>query len=143
MNTQKEETDFSATREIQAICDVDKALIEAESSRNLELALSFMAADVILQPPEQPAVVGLEAVRQFYAAWFAIPYIALQVQSQSVFVAASADLAYLVGESLMIVNTPDGERQWPGKYLDVWRKIDHTWQLAAISWTGNISSGKA
>jgi ketosteroid isomerase-like protein len=87
-------------------------------------------------------VVGREAVREFYADWFAIPYTAIHVQAQTVTVASSDDLAYLVGESALVLSGPQGERQVPGKYLGVWRKIDGEWRLAALSWTGNVASSK-
>ena len=125
----------------QAICAADKSLIAAETSRNLESAMAYMAADVILQPPDRPMVVGREAVREFYAEWFAMPYTAIQVHAQTVTVASSGDLAYLVGESSLVLSGPQGEHQVPGKYLGVWRKIDDEWRLAALSWTGNVASG--
>jgi ketosteroid isomerase-like protein len=130
----------SVSEEAMAICTADKALIEAESSRNLEAAMAHMAPDVILHPPDLHAVERHEAVRKFYLDWFALPYTAIRVLAQTVSVAASGDLAYLVGESSLIMNGPDGEYQVPGKYLGVWRKIDNEWLLAAISWTANIRS---
>jgi ketosteroid isomerase-like protein len=126
----------------RAICAADKALIAAETSRNLELAMAYMAPDVILQPPDRPMVVGREAVRQYYAEWFALPYTAIQVHAQTVTVASSEDLAYLVGESALVLSGPQGECQVPGKYLGVWRKIEGEWRLAALSWTGNIASSE-
>ena len=130
------------TEATRVICAADKALIAAETSRNLELAMTYMAPDVILQPPDRPMVVGREAVREFYAEWFAMPYTAIQVHAQTVTVASSGDFAYLVGESSLVMNGPQGERHVPGKYLGVWRKIDGEWRLAATSWTGNVASSK-
>jgi hypothetical protein len=67
---------------------------------------------------------------------------AILVHAQTVTVASSEDLAYLVGESALVLSGPQGERQVPGKYLGVWRKIDGEWQLAALSWTGNTASSE-
>ena len=130
----------SVTEDAMAICTADKALIEAESSRNLEAAMAYMAQDVILHPPDLHAVEGHAAVRKFYLDWFALPYTVIRVLAQTVSVASSGDLAYLVGESSLVLNGPDGEFQVPGKYLGVWRKIEGEWLLAAISWTANIRS---
>jgi len=126
----------------QAICAADKSLIASETSRNLELAMAYMAPDVILQHPDRPMVVGREAVREFYAEWFAMPYTAIQVHAQTVTVASSDDLAYLVGESSLILSGPQGEHQVPGKYLGVWLKFDGEWRLTAMNWTGNVVSSK-
>ena len=79
-----------------AICSADSALLEAESSRDLELATGYMAPDIVLQPPGQAPVSGLEAVRQFYASWLSIPCRAIHVRAQSVSLSSLADL---VGES--------------------------------------------
>ncbi len=130
------------TKVAQAISAADKSLVAAETSRNLDLAMAYMAPDVILQPPERPMVVGREAVREFYAEWFAIPYTAILVHAQTVTVASSGDLAYLVGESSLVLSGPQGEHQVPGKYLGVWRKIDAEWRLAAMSWTGNVAASQ-
>jgi ketosteroid isomerase-like protein len=130
----------SVSEEAIAIRTADKALIEAESSRNLEAAMAFMAPNVILHPPDLNAVEGHEAVRKFYVNWFKLPYTAIQVLGQTVSVAATGDLAYLVGESSLVMSGPDGDYEVPGKYLGVWRKIDNKWLLAAISWTANTRS---
>jgi ketosteroid isomerase-like protein len=130
------------TKVAQEICAADKALIAAETSRDLELAMAYLAPDVILQPPDRRMVVGREAARDFYAEWFAIPYSAIQVHAQAVTVASSDDLAYLVGESAIVLSGPQGERQVPGKYLGVWRRIAGEWRLAALSWIGNVASSE-
>ena len=114
----------------------------SETSRDLELAMAYMAPDVILQPPERPMVVGREAVHEFYGERFAMPYTAIQVHAQTVTEASSGDLAYLVGESSLVLSRPHGERQVPAKYLGVWRKIDGERRLAAMSWTGNVASSE-
>ncbi len=126
----------------KAICAADRALIAAESSRDLELAMTYMAPNVILQPPDMPMVVGYEAAREYYSVWFAVPYTSIQVRAQTVNVASSGDIAYIVGESSFVLSNSQGEQQVPGKYLGVWKKIDGNWKLAAISWSGDAASGK-
>jgi ketosteroid isomerase-like protein len=101
--------------------------------------MTFMAPDIVVQPPGQPAAVGLEPVRQFYASWFSIPYQAIHVQTQCVSVSSSADLAYLVGESSIEMAGSQAGLHVPGKYLGVWRKIDGEWKLSAISWSSNVA----
>jgi ketosteroid isomerase-like protein len=121
---------------------VKATTIAVETSRNLELVMAYLVPDVILQPPDQPMVVGREAVREFYAGWFAMAFTAIQAHAQRVTVASSSDLAYLVGESSLVLSGPQGEHQVPGKHLGVWRKVDGEWRLTAMSWTGNVVSGK-
>jgi ketosteroid isomerase-like protein len=141
--TSPQEEEALVRAEISAVCVSDKALVEAESSRDLELAMSYMAPDVVLQPPGQAAVIGLEAVREFYAYWFSIPYKAIHVQAQSVSMSSSADLAYLVGESSIEMSGLQDGLHVPGKYLSIWRKIDGEWRLSAISWSSNAAQDAA
>ena len=117
--TSHQEKEALVKKEINAICASDKALLEAESSRDLELAMSYMAPDVVLQPQGQAAAIGLEAVGEFYAYWFSIPYRAIHVQAQSVSMSSSADLAYLVGESSIEMSGPQDGLHVPGQYLGI------------------------
>jgi len=133
----QQEREALVKKEIYAICAADKALLDAESSRDLELAMSYMAPDIVLQPPGRPSVMGLEAVREFYASWFSLPYRVIHVQAQSISVSSSVDLAYLVGESSIEMSGPQEGLHVPGKYLGIWRKIDREWKLSAISWSSN------
>lgn len=133
---------LEVTEVAKAICAADKSVIDAEMSRDLELAMAYMAPDVILQPPDRPMVVGHEAVREFYAEQFAVPYTSIQVHAQKVTVASSGDLAYLVGESSLVLSEPQGERLVPGKYPGVWQKIIGEWQWSAMSWSGNVALSK-
>jgi ketosteroid isomerase-like protein len=141
--TDDRENEALVKREIEAICAADRVLLEAESERDLELAMSFMAPDIVLQPPSQPAAIGLEAVREFYSQWFSLPYRAIHAQAQSVSMSSSADLAYLVGESSIEMSGAQDGLHVPGKYLGVWRKIDGNWRLVAISWSANAAQGDA
>jgi ketosteroid isomerase-like protein len=129
--------------EIQAICNADKGLIEAEVSRDIEAVMGFIASGVVLHPPGRPPVIGRESVREFYAEWFAIPYTTIDVYEQQAAVAASGDLAYVLGQSALVLSGPQGDLPLPGKYLSIWRKIDDQWLLAAISWTANEPSDSA
>jgi ketosteroid isomerase-like protein len=130
-------------KEVDAIRASDKALLKAESDRDLELAMSFMAPDIVVHPPGQPAAIGLEAVREFYTHWFSLPFRAIHVQAQSVSMSSSADLAYLVGESSIEMSGSQDGLHLPGKYLGVWRKIDGEWRLSAIGWSANAAQGDA
>jgi ketosteroid isomerase-like protein len=123
--------------EIQRIRDSDRALLRAETERDLEGAMEHIAAGAVLQPPNAPPVVGTTAIRAFYREWFETPYRAIVWESDTVMTSSAGDLAYLVGKSRVELETPDGVNQFPGKYITIWRKTDGRWLCVAVSWSGN------
>jgi ketosteroid isomerase-like protein len=131
----KTQVDVSA--EIQRIREADRALLQAESERNLDDAMEIIATDAVFQPPDAPPVVGATAIRAFYDEWFKIPYREIVCMSDTVIISSASDLAYVVGNSRIILDTPDGVTGVPGKYFTIWRKIDGLWLCVAVSWSGN------
>jgi ketosteroid isomerase-like protein len=134
-STDKTQVDVIA--EIQKIREADRSLLQAESERNLEAVMELIAADAVFQPPDVPPVVGDSAIREFYMDWFEIPYHKIVCVSDTVIVSSSCDLAYVVGNSHIVFDTPDGVTRVPGKYFTIWRKIDCLWLCVAVSWSGN------
>ena len=119
----------------------DRTLLEAETRRDLEGAMVLFAEDAVLQPPDAPPVIGREAVREFYADWFGVPYVGIYSDSDRVIVSASYDLAYLIGTSHMEMDTSAGGERFDGKYISLWRKVDGRWLCVGVSWSGNAPSG--
>ena len=123
--------------EIRTIRDSDRALLRAETERDLEAAMKYIADGAVFQPPDAPAVVGTTAIRAFYSEWFKIPYRAIVSESDTVYISSAGDLAYLLGNSHMELGTPDGVNRVHGKYMTIWRRMDDRWLCVAVSWSGN------
>lgn len=134
-STQKTQVDLAA--EITKIREADRALLQAESERNLEGAMELIATDAVLQPPDGPPVAGTSSIRAFYHEWFKTPYRAIVCESDTIIVSSSCDMAYVVGNSLIKLDTPDGLINVPGKYFSIWRMIDGQWLCVGVSWSGN------
>jgi ketosteroid isomerase-like protein len=88
----------NVTAEIRRIRDADRALLRAETDRNLEGAMGLFAADAVLHPPVAPPVVGAAAIRAFYREWFETPYRAIVWESDTVVVSSAGELALRFGE---------------------------------------------
>jgi ketosteroid isomerase-like protein len=123
--------------ELQLIRKADQALLTAENQRNLVAAMHYIAAEAIYHPPNAPPVVGQEEIRKFYLDWFKIPYAGIFRDSDSIVVASSGELAYLIGNSHIDLKSDTGIHRIEGKYITIWRKVNGQWLCAAVSWNGN------
>ena len=127
------------TESIEAeIRQADSDLLRAETHRDLEGAMSFIAPHAVFHPPEHAPIVGHEAIRDFYEnEWFKLPFVEMTGMPESVFVGPSGDMAYFDGRSEMVVEVSGERTVAEGKYLGVWQQISGQWKLVAISWSAN------
>jgi len=115
-----------------------EAVSAAEAAKDREKVLTFWAPDAIIQGAGTPQVQGREGIDRSYRQLFDSSGLkALSGKSSSVVVAASGDLAYETGVNRVTFGTPEGDVLDVGKYLAVWKKIDGTWYIAAVSATSD------
>lgn len=124
-------------KEKQAVVDTDKALLIAETQRDLEKTMEFNGEGAIFHPAGKPPIVGRDAIRSFYKDWFKIPYAEIVSEDATVLISDSGDLASLIGNSYMDFNNPDGETRAKGKYISIWKKVNDEWLCFSVSWSGN------
>jgi ketosteroid isomerase-like protein len=127
--------------EVAQIRASDRALLDAETNRDLDAAMALFAEGAVLHPPEAPPVIGREAVRAFYADWFGIPYTGIYPDSDTVVLSSAGDLAYLIGNSHIEMDASAGGGRLDGKYVSLWRKVSGRWLCTGVSWSGNTPSG--
>ncbi|MFC2084075.1 YybH family protein [Bacteroidota bacterium] len=126
-------------KEIQKVRDADRALLHAENKRDLEGAMEYIAEGAVYHPPDSPPIIGHEAIRNYYVEWFKAPYIGIFCESDSIVISSSEDLAYLIGNSYIELDTPEGNIRVNGKYITIWQKSDEKWLCTAVSWSANDS----
>lgn len=122
---------------VREVREADRAMLQAETERDLEAAMMHFAEGAVLQPPNAPPVAGLEAIRQFYARQFEIPYSGIVCESDTIIVSTCGDLAYLLGNSYYEFEAEDGTTRLPGKYISIWQRMEGKWLCTAVSWSGN------
>lgn len=127
------------TAEIQNIRDSDRALLQAETNRDLDGVMEYIAEGAVFQPPNSPPIIGHDAIREFYKEWFNIPYIGIYCESDTIVVSSSGDLACLIGNSYMELDKSTGKNRLDGKYITIWQKHTDRWLCIAVSWSGNES----
>ena len=134
--TSPSQTDHKS--EEQAIRKLTNQWFAAERQRDLERSLSFLSPEVVLQAEGAPEMKGLEAARQLWQGFFAMPFIELVEGPRVVTVAQSADLACDAGEWQIVLPSGEGKSELPAKSVIVWQKQSGEWKAIALSFSLNI-----
>ena len=98
---------------------------------------SFLLDDAVYLPPNEPAWIGEEAIREKLGAMLEMP--GLSAKWTPTQVHASGDLGYSIGNYEIIMTDSAGvDMSEKGKYLVVWKKqADGKWKVAAESFNAN------
>lgn len=109
------------------------AWVEAYNAGDAEKTTAGYADDAIMMPPEAPAAVGHEAMKQFLVADMAASKAAgATFALDSDTIGISGDLAWHSGN--FHVNGPAGTSVATGKYLEVWHQDKGNWLIIRDTW---------
>jgi len=104
-----------------------------------EIFEKYVTDDLILQVPGMPQFVGREASYAFMKPFIEDVLISIDGKPTQLEVSASGELAYDLGNSTAIVNSPEGPVEDKQKYLIIWKKIDGKWKAVAGSFSSDLS----
>lgn len=92
----------------------------------------FVASDGVIMPPNEPAVSGAAAAKDWASKMISMPGFGVTWAATVVEVAASGDVGYTSGSYDLHAGTPDGSTfSDHGKYLTVWKKdASGAWKVA-------------
>lgn len=117
------------------------SLQAAEAAMDVERSMAFWAEDGIIQGAGSPQIQGHEAIKGLYQQYFTTGMLkSMSGTSSQLTLAASGDLAYQVGVNRIVLNGKDGDLLDMGKFLAVWKKVDSTWYVAALSFTSDAAA---
>jgi uncharacterized protein (TIGR02246 family) len=113
-----------------AIRTTDANWLAAATAHDLERVLPFWADDATILPPDKPAIVGKEAIRQYVSGAFATPGFSITWRTEKVEVSLSGDLAYSTGTDRVSVTAPDGKSVTEeSRGVVIWKKQpDGSWK---------------
>ena len=122
-----------------AIRTLDDQMVAAINAGDLAAWLAFFTDDATMMPPNAPAVVGKEAIREFAAEVIASPDFAVAHKLGKVEVSRSGDLAYLSYAYELTLNDPEGNPVTDrGKDISVLKKQpDGAWKIVIDIWNSN------
>jgi ketosteroid isomerase-like protein len=104
-----------------------------------EIFEKYVSDDLVLQVPGMPQFVGREAGYAFMKPFIEDVLISIDGKPAQLEVSASGELAYDLGNSTAMVNSPDGPVEDKQKYLIIWKKIDGNWKAVAGSFSSDLS----
>ena len=109
------------------------------ASGDLEKALAYWTDDAIVLPPDQPAVIGKAAIREFIRQTSSIPGFSITWAPESAFVSEGGDMGYMVERNRITFTDSSGAPQVQfGKAVTVWRKQrDGTWKCVIDTWNNS------
>jgi len=119
--------DLSA--ESNAIRQLDREWVAAVADKDAEALAAFYAPDGVLMNANAPAVVGRDAIREWFEAALQSPNLIYDFTPELIEVAASGDLAYDRGTYRLTMDSPQGRIEDEGKYVAVWKKIGNDWKV--------------
>lgn len=110
----------------------------AQSTKDLDLFMSFYTSDATSYPPGVPALVGPDAIRKMFTEVFSAQGFSLSWTAAKADVAASGDVGYTAGTYDMAM----GGVKDSGKYITLWRKQpEGTWKVTADIFNSNLPPG--
>ncbi len=105
------------------LMQVSREWARATAGRNLEEIVSYWADDAIVLPPDQPAVAGKTAIREFVRASQAIPGFSVSWEPQQAGLSREADVGYLIERNrFTFADTGGNTVTHDGKAVTIWRK---------------------
>lgn len=123
----------------RALALLDDEWSKAAATRDAARVASFYAEDAVAYPPGEPMVVGREAAKKVWAAYFAEESFSISWKSAHAEVAESGELGFTSGPYEASYNGPDGKAvREKGKFLCIWRKqADGSWKATHDMWNAD------
>jgi uncharacterized protein (TIGR02246 family) len=120
----------TATRHADRIRELDESWMEAARRRDLDAMMTIYALEAYELLPGQPALVGRDAIREFYGQLLVdLPRFNHEFTMDEVTIAESADLAVVRGSYRFTFDvTKPGEVE-VGKFVGVWVYFSGDWRL--------------
>ena len=98
--------------------------------------IDFWADDAVIMPPGQAPLHGKAAIRSYVEAAGQLPGFQIRWEPESVHVARSGELAYMIERNVITMNDSVGKPiTMHGKVVTVWRKeADGVWRNVVDMW---------
>jgi ketosteroid isomerase-like protein len=128
-----------------AIRKSDAEWAAAAKTASVDAWMAFYAADVVVLAPNVQIATDRKLVRQAVTDLLALPHLWIAWHPIKVEVAASGDLAYLIGAYELRYDEASGARTSDrGKLLEIWRKqSDGGWKCVVDTWNSDGPAGAA
>ena len=118
--------------EEQAIRNIDAAWSKNLQSKNLDAVMENYADDAAFLVPNQPIIIGKQAIRDWFKVRIATPGYTATFAPTKIAVSSGGDMAYELGTFAASAQAADGRTvKSIGKHLVTWEKRDGRWRVTA------------
>lgn len=123
-------------QDVEAIRAATRASLAASNGRDWSKWVTFFTADVVVQPPNTPALKGRAAVEAWGRAFPSFKDLVLDQED----ITGRGDLAYARGRYSMVLMLPGmPEMKDTGHFIELWRKeSDGAWRVSADTFNSEL-----
>lgn len=117
--------------EAEKLMELSRSWAKSVKDKDIEEMLSYWADDAIVMSPNEPSVVGIEALRGMVERSMKIPGFEINWEPQEAYVSKSGDLGYVIIKNYMTmpVDTLGNTRTIFNKGVEIWKKQENnTWK---------------
>jgi ketosteroid isomerase-like protein len=117
--------------EEEKLMELSRSWAKSVKEKDVEKMLSYWSEDAMVMSPNEPAVVGIEALRGMVERSMKIPGFEINWEPQQAYVSKSGDLGYVIIKNYMTmpVDTLGNTRTVFNKGVEIWKKQeDGAWK---------------
>jgi ketosteroid isomerase-like protein len=130
----------TSSNDYDAIRNIEEQWAVAIRTKDINKVLSIYASDAVEMPPNEPIVVGTEAIKKGWEEWFSdTTYLHNEItyKLDTIEVSASGDLGYSRGTNHYYIKTPKGLIEYDDKEIDIFKKKDGKWECIVGIYNNN------
>jgi ketosteroid isomerase-like protein len=124
-------TTIDQQAEAEKLMELSRSWAKSVKEKDVEKMLSYWADDAMVMSPNEPAVVGIEALRGMVERSMKIPGFEINWEPQEAYVSKCGDLGYVIIKNYMTmpIDTLGNTRTVFNKGVEIWRKQeDGAWK---------------
>jgi ketosteroid isomerase-like protein len=130
----KKEVDVEAERDALRKADIQWS----STAGDVDAWTAYFAPDGAMYPPNEPARVGVDQIREWGTMMMSMPGFSVSWQPETVEVAASGDIGYTAGTFKLAALEPMINDH--GKYLCTWKKdASGAWKVAVDMFSSDVA----
>ena len=132
-------TSTSIPDQSAALMQVSRDWSKAAAGQDVDRILSYWSDDAIVMQPDQPALVGKQAIRGMVEASMKTPKFSISWEPEQAWISKSGDVGYMIERNRVTFAGTGGQtRTVFGKALTIWKKdANGNWKCAVDTWNGN------
>jgi ketosteroid isomerase-like protein len=113
--------------EAEKLMELSRSWAKSVKDKDIEKMLSYWADDAIVMSPNEPSVVGIEALRGMVERSMKIPGFEINWEPQEAYVSKSGDLGFVIIKNYMTmpVDTLGNTRTIFNKGVEIWKKQEN------------------